>query len=42
VIGLDREWKIRSITHDRSYATAIGVTLAADIEAKVVIVVGRR
>lgn len=42
VMGLDPEWQIRSITQDRSDVTAVGVTLAADTEAKVVIVVGRR
>lgn len=40
--GLDPEWVIRSIVHDRSDVTASGVALAADTEAKVVITLGRR
>ena len=42
LMGLDPEWVIRSIVQDRSDVTALGVTLTADTEAKVVITVGRR
>jgi hypothetical protein len=42
VMGLDPEWQIRSITRDRSDVTTAGVSLTADTEAKVVIVLGRR
>ena len=42
VTGLDPEWQIRSVTQDRSDVTVAGVSLAADTEAKVVIVLARR
>jgi hypothetical protein len=42
VMGLDPEWQIKSITQGRSDVTAAGITLAADTEAKVIIVLGRR
>jgi hypothetical protein len=42
LIGLGPEWEIRSIVQDRSDVTGLGVMLAADTEAKVVITVGRR
>lgn len=42
LIGLDPEWQIQSIVHDRSDVTGSGVALTADTEAKVVITLGRR
>ena len=42
LIGLGPEWAIRSVVQDRSDVTGLGVTLTADMEAKVVITVGRR
>jgi hypothetical protein len=42
LIGFDPAYEIRSILHDRSDVTSAGVSLVADTEAKVVIVVARR
>jgi len=42
LIGLDPEWQIRSIVQDRSDVTGSGVALTADVEAQVVITLGRR
>ena len=42
LMGLDPGWEIRSIVQDRSDVTGSGVALAPDIEAKVVITLGRR
>ena len=42
VVGLDPQWEIKSITQDRTDVTVSGLSLTADTEAKVVIVLGRQ
>jgi hypothetical protein len=42
LLGLDSGWEIRSIAQDGKDVTVPGVSLTADTEAKVVIVIGRR
>jgi len=41
-LGLDSEWEIRSISEGRSDVTVSGVSLTADTEAKILVVLGRR